>query len=367
MPKLIIELNPDTHKKLKMLALDDDRSLNKYLIRGLEYLANMPVPYHKLSQTIQPQTSTSTLSQTPTISIPTSTSTPTVILPDPSQMSGLEQQEYARKQAAEAKTKIALEKQEQREQAKILSPEEQELNKQKLELQKQKLQEKRDSLIRDKALELGVDFAEDYTEDRLLFEYYDGDYAVAKVLAKTEENRPNKYLNKPIEELYSLLNEIKIAEDKEHAEETRRDGLPHDIDDYDYKSEDFIRDINELKNIWIERGTKDTSYDDDDYNILFNYFYKKRLYHSFEQKMNSPYLAFDDSNNQDIQDLMNAFNRDKSKIDITYINNLMSGDGRLYRETHGMKSYFEEHQEERAEWQRIIDESKKERLLNDNI
>ena len=38
----------------------------------------------------------------------------------------------------------------------------------------------------------------------------------------------------------------------------------------------------------------------------------------------------------------------------------MCGKGSYYRKDHNnMKSYFEQHQEERAEWQRIIDESKK--------
>ena len=70
--------------------------------------------------------------------------------------------------------------------------------------------------------------------------------------------------------------------------------------------------------------------------------------------MNHPYYAFSDD---DMQDLQNAFNRDK--IDISYVNALMCGDGHRYREQNKCKSYFEEHQEERAEWQRIIDESKK--------
>lgn len=52
MPKLIIELDADTHKKLKLQAINDDRSLNKYLTRGLIYLANMPVPYYKLESFI---------------------------------------------------------------------------------------------------------------------------------------------------------------------------------------------------------------------------------------------------------------------------------------------------------------------------
>lgn len=47
MSEIKIKLDEETHEKLKMLAKDDDRSLTKYITRGLIYLANMPVPYHK--------------------------------------------------------------------------------------------------------------------------------------------------------------------------------------------------------------------------------------------------------------------------------------------------------------------------------
>ena len=362
MPKLIIEIEPETHKKLKMLALDDDRSLNKYITRGLEYLANMPVPYHKLTPGVTP-TPVEQIMQQPLIYIPTPenpTSAPVFTnsittpapAPDTSQMTGLEQQEYARKQAAEAKTKIALEKQAQKPRA--LSPEEEQLNQQKLELQKQKMQEKRDSLIKDKAIELELNDAEDYNEHRLLLEYFGTEDVSNANFDEKHYGKPNPYKNKPLDELYKYMNEIKQYEIKEKEEEDRRDTLPHDKDDYDYKSEDFIKDVTRLQNVWIERGDSDTSYDDEDYNILFNYFFKKGLYHDFEQRMNHPYYAFSDD---DIQDLQNAFNRDK--VDISYVNALMCGDGSHYRKQNKCKSYFEEHQEERAEWQRIIDESKK--------
>ena len=350
MPKLIIELEPDTHKKLKMLALDDDRSLIKYITRGLEYLANMPVPYHRIigGAGIIP----TPVEQQPFIYTPTTTTS----IPDTSQMTGLEQQEYARKQAAEAKTKLALEKQVQQGQGRILSPEEEELQKQKLELQKQKIQEKRDSLIRDKAIELELNDAEDYNEDWLLDEYFGVGEMVNANYDEKERGIPNPYKNKPIDELYKYMNEIKQIEIKEKEEETRRDALPHDIDDYDYKSEDFVQEINRLQGVWVERDSSNTSYDDEDFNILFNYYFRKGLYHDFEERMNHPYYAFSD---EDIQDLQNAFNR--TDIDIDYINALMCGDGYSYRSSHNKKSYFEEHQEERAEWQRIIDESKKKR------
>lgn len=371
MPKLIIELEPDTHKKLKMLALDDDRSLNKYITRGLEYLANMPTPYHKIisGPGVTPTPAIEQIMQQPLIYIPTpenptgapvftnSITTPTTApAPDTSQMTGLEQQEYARKQAAEAKTKIALEKQAQKQEARTLTPEEEQLNQQKLELQKQKMQEKRDSLIKDKAIELELNDAEDYNEHRLLLEYFGIEDVSNANFDEEHYGKPNPYKNKPLDELYKYMNELKQYEIKEKEEEDRRDALPHDRDDYDYKSEDFIKDVTRLQNVWIERGDSDTSYDDEDYNILFNYFFKKGLYHDFEQRMNHPYYAFSDD---DMQDLINAFNRDK--IDISYVNALMRGDGHSYREQNKCKSYFEEHQEERAEWQRIIDESKKKR------
>ena len=72
--------------------------------------------------------------------------------------------------------------------------------------------------------------------------------------------------------------------------------------------------------------------------------------------MNHPYEAFNEFNQNDMQDLSNAFNRDISDIDVRYINYLMEGEGAYYRQTHGMTSYYEDYQKKREEWQRIIDE-----------
>ena len=334
----------DIYVTIKEEADKDLRKINQEIIYMLrKYIETIARPGVTL---------TPALTQQPFIYTPTTT-TP---IPDTSQMTGLEQQEYARKQAAEAKTKLALERQEQQSQGKILSPEEEQINQQKLELQKQKIQEKRDSLIRDKAIELDLEDAEDYNEDRLLDEYFGMETMICANYDERERGIPNPYKNKSIDELYKYMNEIKQIEIKEREEETRRDALPHDIDDYDYKSEDFIAEVNRLQGVWVERGSSNTSYDDEDFNILFNYYFRKGLYHDFEERMNHPYYAFSDD---DIQDLQNAFNR--TDIDIDYINALMCGDGYSYRSSHNKKSYFEEHQEERAEWQRIIDESKKKR------
>lgn len=339
----------DIYVTIKEEADKDLRKINQeiiYMLRKyIEIIARPGVTPTPLAQQIIQQ---------PFIYTPTTTTTTSI--PDTSQMTGLEQQEYARKQAAEAKTKMALERQEARTQPKVLSPEEEQLQKQKLELQKQKIQEKRDSLIRDKAIELDLEDAEDYNEDWLLDEYFGMGEMVSANYNEKERGIPNPYKNKPIDELYKYMNEIKQIEIKEKEEEDRRDALPHDIDDYDYKSEDFIAEVNRLQGVWVERGSSNTSYDDEDFNILFNYYFRKGLYHDFEERMNHPYYAFSD---EDIQDLQNAFNR--TDIDIDYVNALMCGDGHSYRSSHNKKSYFEEHQEERAEWQRIIDESKKKR------
>lgn len=343
----------DIYVTIKEEANKDLRKINQeiiYMLRKyIETIARPGITPTPLAEQIIQQP----FVYTPTITTATQAQAQTTT----TELKGLAKEEYARKLMAEAKTEKALERQEQQGQGKILSPEEEQLQKQKLELQKQKIQEKRDSLIRDKAIELDLEDAEDYNEDWLLDEYFGLDYFNAK-LDERDKGVPNPYTNplKSIDELYKYMNELKQIEIKEREEETRRDALPHDIDDYDYKSEDFIQEVNRLQNIWLERGSSDTSYDDEDFNILFNYYFRKGLYRDFEERMNHPYYAFSD---EDIQDLQNAFNR--TDIDIDYINALMCGDGYSYRSSHNKKSYFEEHQEERAEWQRIIDESKKKR------
>ena len=256
---------------------------------------------------------------------------------------------------AEAKTEKEEAKEEARVQARTLSPEEQQLEQQKLDIQKQKLQEKRDKLLRDKAIELDLWDAENYNEERVLSNKFFESYPTAKI-KEQYYGEPNPYKNKPIEELYGYMQDIKREEDEEQAERDRRDALPHDAHNYDYKSEDFESDIKRLQDIWIERGYgTQNGYDDEDYKILYNYYFKINEYREFEQKMNNPYSAF---NEDDLKLLQDIFNR--NDIDIDYINSLMCGKGSYYRKDHNnMKSYFQEHQEERAEWQRIIDESKK--------
>lgn len=46
MPEIKIKIDTDTKEILKLHAQDDDRSLSKYLERGLKYLADIPDGYH---------------------------------------------------------------------------------------------------------------------------------------------------------------------------------------------------------------------------------------------------------------------------------------------------------------------------------
>lgn len=52
MPEIKIKIAQNVHEKLKEYAKEDDRSLTKYIERGLQYLANNP--YHKVVPGIQP-------------------------------------------------------------------------------------------------------------------------------------------------------------------------------------------------------------------------------------------------------------------------------------------------------------------------
>lgn len=47
MPEIKVKIDPITHEKLKNFAKNDDRSLSKYLERGLKYLSDIPNGYHK--------------------------------------------------------------------------------------------------------------------------------------------------------------------------------------------------------------------------------------------------------------------------------------------------------------------------------
>ena len=294
MPELKIKLPDEIHQKLKELAKDDERSLAQYIIRGLKYLSEMPTPYHKLLN----------INTAPQIYIPPATTTevqPQAQIIDISSLKGLQKEEYARKLMAEAKTEKAELKEEARAEAHTLSPEEQQLEQQKLDIQKQKLQEKRDKLLRDKAIELDLWDAENYNEERV----------ISSMCIDYGMWRKDEFKNKPIEELYEYMKKVKQEEDEEQAERDRRDALPHDAHNYDYKSEDFERDVKRLQEIYLEDyAYADPSYEEEDYKILYNYYFKTCEYREFEQKMNHPDYAFDEDDIKLSQSIFNSNNID---------------------------------------------------------
>ena len=375
--RINVMIEEEAYERIKSYANADNRSAAKEMSLILELYRPGLIPGISVSMPgVQPQmyiptpTSipenptgapiiTTSSTQSPFTTIP-STSTPSSTSTSATSMTSIQLKEQARKLMAEAQTLAVQEREDARAQARALTPEEEQLNQQKLELQKQKIQEKRDKLIHDKAVELDLNINLDACDEHLaLFLIYGDKYIWANECERTD-GTPNPYKNKPIEEIYKGLEEVKQREIEEKKEEDRRDALPHDIDDYDYKSEDFLSDISRLENVWVERNSHaDASYDDEDYKILKDYYFNNNLYHEFEEMMNHPYYAFDEDKPQDLQTLSNIFNRDKDKIDVAYVNHVMQGMGAYYRNKNKCKSYYEAHQEERAEWQRIIDESKK--------
>lgn len=375
--RINVMIEEEAYERIKSYANADNRSAAKEMSLILELYRPGLIPGISVSMPgVQPQmyipTPTSTsIPENPTgapIITTSSTQSPFTAIPSTStpsstpttSMTSIQLKEQARKLMAEAQTLAVQEREDARAQARALTPEEEQLNQQKLELQKQKIQEKRDKLIHDKAVELDLNINLDACDEHLaLFLIYGDKYMWARECERTD-GTPNPYKNKPIEEIYKGLEEVKQREIEEEKEEDRRDALPHDIDDYDYKSEDFLDEISRLEKVWTERNSyADASYDDEDYKILKNYYFNNNLYHEFEEMMNHPYEAFDDYKSQDLQTLSNIFNRDKDKIDVAYVNHVMQGMGAYYRNKNKCKSYYEAHQEERAEWQRIIDESKK--------
>ena len=375
--RINVMIEEEAYERIKSYANADNRSAAKEMSLILELYRPGLIPGISVSMPgVQPQmyiptpTSipenptgapiiTTSSTQSPFTTIP-STSTPSSTSTSATSMTSIQLKEQARKLMAEAQTLAVQEREDARAQARALTPEEEQLNQQKLELQKQKIQEKRDKLIHDKAVELDLNINLDACDEHLALFLIYGDKYIWANECERHDGTPNPYKNKPIEEIYKGLEEVKQREIEEKKEEDRRDALPHDIDDYDYKSEDFLSEISRLENVWVERNSHaDASYDDEDYKILKNYYFNNNLYHEFEEMMNHPYYAFDEDKPQDLQTLSNIFNRDKDKIDVAYVNHVMQGMGAYYRNKNKCKSYYEAHQEERAEWQRIIDESKK--------
>lgn len=371
--RINVMIEEEAYERIKSYANADNRSAAKEMSLILELYRPGLIPGISVSMPgVQPQMYiptpipenptgapiiTTSSTQSPFTAIP-STSTPSTSTPATS-MTSIQLKEQARKLMAEAQTLAVQEREDARMQARALTPEEEQLNQQKLELQKQKIQEKRDKLIHDKAVELDLNINLDACDEHLALFLIYGDKYIWANECERHDGTPNPYKNKPIEEIYKGLEEVKQREIEEKKEEDRRDALPHDIDDYDYKSEDFLDEISRLENVWVERNSyAHASYDDEDYKILKNYYFNNNLYHEFEEMMNHPYYAFDEDKPQDLQTLSNIFNRDKDKIDVAYVNHVMQGMGAYYRNKNKCKSYYEAHQEERAEWQRIIDENR---------
>lgn len=357
MPKIILDIPSETHEILKEYAKQDRRSLTNYLICQLEFLAKAPKQPYQPQPNIYIPTPVTTIA-TPENPIVTAQAQIQAPAPDISNMNGLELQEYARKLSAEAKTKITQEKQEAREEAKQLTPEEEQIKTQKQELQKQKLQEKRDKAIRDRAIELDLWNSENYNESVLLFNYYGEQYAISKGRGTSAE----EFGGKPLEELYKMLQELKYYQDQEEMEDKRRDALPHDVDDWDYKSEDFDKDLEEQESYKIKAFKSDP-----DYRRIREYYISHCYYHRLIMLLKYPHMFCKDCDfdnvdyEKEYKTMKNVFNRDK--IDDDYITAIFYGDGEQYREKNKCISYSQELENERKELEEILKNRPKKSII----
>lgn len=146
MPEIKVTLDPDVHQKLKEYAKEDDRSLKKYIERGLKYLADNP--YHN-----RPGVIYSPVFPAPAIpeqSYPytvTATQTPTLNL-EQLQEQGVTQIKFKNNQANQ----------------KTVTPEQQELQQLKVQRQFDTLKEQRIRFLKQKANEI-LDFTLPYLEN----------------------------------------------------------------------------------------------------------------------------------------------------------------------------------------------------------
>lgn len=150
MPEIKVALDPEVHQKLKEYAKEDDRSLKKYIERGLKFLADNP--YHN-----RPGIVYSPVFHTPTTPdqpypypypyTVTATQTPTLNL-EQLQEQGVTQIKFKNNQANQ----------------KTVTPEQQELQQLKIQRQFDTLKEQRVRFLKQKAEEI-LDFTLPYLEN----------------------------------------------------------------------------------------------------------------------------------------------------------------------------------------------------------
>lgn len=142
MPEIKVTLDPDVHQKLKEYAKEDDRSLKKYIERGLKYLADNP--YHN-----RPGVIYSPVFHTP--AMPEQSYPYTVTAAQTPTLEQLQEQGI---------TQIKFKSQNQ----KTLTPEEEKLQQLKTQQQLDKIKEQRTRFLKQKADEM-LDFLPDYLAD----------------------------------------------------------------------------------------------------------------------------------------------------------------------------------------------------------
>lgn len=146
MPEIKVTLDPEVHQKLKEYAKEDDRSLKKYIERGLKYLADNP--YHNRPGIVySPVFHTPAIPEQPYPYTVTATQTPTLNLEQLKEQ-GVTQIKFKNNQANQ----------------KAVTPEQQELQQLKVQRQFDTLKEQRIRFLKQKADEI-LDFTLPYLEN----------------------------------------------------------------------------------------------------------------------------------------------------------------------------------------------------------
>ena len=177
MPEIKVKIDPITHEKLKKFAENDERSLSKYLERGLKYLSNIPNGYHK--------TPIEKLAQSLTL-------------------------EQLLEQLKEAGIKDFKFNKPENPDKQLLAQQKLELTQQKLDLEKEKIKNKRSNFLKEQSEKI-LGYPLPYLTDQYITDYVLNEYPTNEEITA--------YLTKLQEEGYEVKDSYKYSQEISEYEE----------------------------------------------------------------------------------------------------------------------------------------------------
>lgn len=182
MPEIKVKIDPITHEKLKNFAENDERSLSKYLERGLKYLSNIPNGYHK---------------------------TPIEKLVSQSQSQSFTLEQLL-EQLKEAGIKDFKFNKPENPDKQILAQQKLELTQQKLDLEKEKIKNKRSNFLKEQSEKI-LGYPLPYLTDQYITDYVLNEYPTNEEITA--------YLTKLQEEGYEIEDSYKYSQEISEYEE----------------------------------------------------------------------------------------------------------------------------------------------------